>query len=112
MLTDAERQMSGFLNFTSMFFLCCGMLILQTAGAADLPNGERLHNEKCVACHTEKSAFGQPDIFYLKKDRKVHDFKGVQRMVSLCNTELRLDLFPEDGQDIALFLNTRFYRFK
>ena len=80
--------------------------------AADLSNGERLHNDKCVACHTEKSAFGQPEIFYIKKDRKVNKPEDIHRMVSLCNTELRLDLFPEDEQDIAFFLNNHYYNFK
>ncbi len=89
-----------------------GALNIQTAGAADLANGEKLHTEKCVACHAQKAVFGQPDIFYLKNDRKVNDFRSVKRMISLCNTELRLDLFPEDEQDIALFLNTRYYQFK
>jgi hypothetical protein len=33
-------------------------------------------------------------------------------MVGLCNTELRLDLFPEDEADVTAFLNARFYKFK
>ncbi|MCE2679668.1 MAG: hypothetical protein LW629_04280 [Burkholderiales bacterium] len=104
--------MGGVFNFKSVFLFCLIVLGIQAAGAADLANGEKLHTDKCVACHAQKAVFGEPDIFYLKKDRKVNDFNGVKRMVSLCNTELRLDLFPEDEQDIALFLNTRYYRFK
>jgi hypothetical protein len=33
-------------------------------------------------------------------------------MVSLCNAELRLDLFPEDEVDVTAFLNKQFYKFK
>ena len=104
--------MGGLFNFKLVVLLCMIVLNIQSASAADVANGEKLHTDKCVACHAQKAVFGEADIFYLKKDRKVTDFKGVKRMISLCNTELRLDLFPEDEQDIALFLNSRYYQFK
>ena len=95
---------------TGLLYVSC--LIAGFTQAADVANGERLHDEKCVACHAEKAVFGQADIFYLKKDRKVNKPQDIKRMISLCNTELRLDLFPEDEQDIAAFLNSRYYQFK
>ncbi|MEY3058028.1 MAG: hypothetical protein RI941_751, partial [Pseudomonadota bacterium] len=33
-------------------------------------------------------------------------------MVARCNTELRLDLFPEDEADVSAYLNQQYYKFK
>jgi hypothetical protein len=36
----------------------------------------------------------------------------LKSQVALCNTELRLDLFPEDEADVVAYLNKQFYKFK
>ena len=78
--------------------------------AEDLMNGKTLHQSKCVQCHAEKSGLGNPDMIYLRSDRKVKDFAKLKSMVSMCNTELRLDLFPEDEADLVAHLNQAFYK--
>jgi hypothetical protein len=37
---------------------------------------------------------------------------NLKKMVGLCNTELRLDLFPDDEVDVVAYLNHQFYKFK
>jgi cytochrome c len=78
----------------------------------DLANGKTIDQQKCYACHAKKTGFGNGDMMYTRSDGKVKSLADLKKMVSLCNTELRLDLFPEDEVDVAAFLNKQFYKFK
>jgi mono/diheme cytochrome c family protein len=90
-----------------------GALMAASASAApDLANGKTIDQQKCYACHAKKSGFGNGDMIYTRSDSKVKTLANLKRMVSLCNTELRLDLFPEDEADVTAFLNQQFYKFK
>ena len=77
---------------------------------ADLGNGRALHDSKrCAACHIDKTAHDEAG-FYQRPDRKVKTLSDLQRQVGLCNSQLRLELFPDDERDIAAYLNTAFYK--
>jgi hypothetical protein len=78
----------------------------------DLANGKAVDQQKCYACHAKKTGFGNGDMIYTRSDGKVKSLADLKKMVSLCNTELRLDLFPEDEADVTAFLNKQFYKFK
>ena len=100
-----------FLRFFSLIIF--GMFFAFSASAApDLANGKTIDQQKCYACHAKKSGFGNGDMIYTRSDSKVKSLANLKRMVSLCNTELRLDLFPEDEADVTTFLNQQFYKFK
>lgn len=84
-----------------------------TANASpDIANGKKIDEQKCYACHTKKSGFGNGDMIYTRSDSKVKNLQNLKSMVAMCNTELRLDLFPEDEADVTAFLNKQFYKFK
>jgi len=100
-----------FIRFMSV--VTFGTLIAASANAApDLANGKAIDQQKCYACHAKKSGFGNGDMIYTRSDGKVKSLANLKKMVSLCNTELRLDLFPEDEADVITFLNQQFYKFK
>ena len=100
-----------FIRFMSV--VTSGTLIAASVNAApDLANGKAIDQQKCYACHAKKSGFGNGDMIYTRSDGKVKSLTDLKRMVSLCNTELRLDLFPEDEADVTAFLNQQFYKFK
>ena len=80
--------------------------------APDLANGKAIDQQKCYACHAKKSGFSNGDMIYTRSDGKVKSLANLKKMVALCNTELRLDLFPEDEADVTAFLNQQFYKFK
>jgi cytochrome c2 len=82
------------------------------AQAADIQNGKTLHQAKCYQCHAEKSGLGNGDVIYTRLDRKAKDLAKVKSMVAMCNTELRLDLFPEDEADLVAYINQQFYKYK
>ncbi|WP_216267854.1 hypothetical protein [Polynucleobacter hallstattensis] len=87
-------------------------LHLSVYAAPDLANGKKIDQEKCYACHAKKSGFGNGDMIYTRSDSKVKNLQNLKTMVARCNTELRLDLFPEDEADVTAFLNKQFYKFK
>jgi cytochrome c553 len=78
----------------------------------DLANGKTIDQQKCYACHAKKTGFENGDMIYTRSDGKVKSLADLKKMVSLCNAELRLDLFPEDEADVSAFLNKQFYKFK
>jgi cytochrome c2 len=80
--------------------------------APDLANGKTIDQQKCYACHAKKTSFGNGDMIYTRSDSKVKSIANLKKMVGICNTELRLDLFPEDEADVVAYLNQQFYKFK
>ena len=97
----------------SILVVVFGALIGAPAFATpDLANGKAIDQQKCYACHAKKTGFGNGDMIYTRSDSKVKSRADIKKMVALCNTELRLDLFPEDELDVAAFLNQQFYKFK
>lgn len=79
---------------------------------ADLANGRKIHFEsRCAACHEEKTG-RDAGFIYLRDERKVKSIFDLKRYVSLCNSELRLGLFPEDERDVAAYINQQWYKLK
>ena len=88
------------------------LLCAPVFAAPDLANGKTIDQQKCYACHAKKTGFGNGDMIYTRSDSKVKSVANLKKMVALCNTELRLDLFPEDEADVVAYLNQQFYKFK
>jgi len=82
------------------------------AFAADVAAGRKLVEEKkCEICHHNKT-LGDAKAVYLRKDRRVTSWEKLKAQVAACNTELNLQLFPDDEEHIAEFLNQTYYKFK
>jgi hypothetical protein len=78
---------------------------------ADLPLGEKLIRENaCSECHARRVG-GDGSAIYRPAGR-ISRPSALLTMVELCNTELKLQLFPEDVQAIAAVLQRDHYRFK
>ena len=81
------------------------------AHAADPAKGKALVAEKkCEACHQNK-AMGDAKAIYLRKDRKVTSLEKLKAQVALCNSELNLQMFPDDEEHVVAFLNQAYYNF-
>jgi hypothetical protein len=93
--------------------LSLAMLLSGFANASpNVENGKAIDQAKCYACHAKKTGFSNGDMIYTRSDRKVKDYARLKTMVAMCNTELRLDMFPEDEADVVAYLNKQFYKFK
>lgn len=100
-----------FIRFLPAMILSA-LLSAPAFAAPDLANGKTIDQQKCYACHAKKTGFGNGDMIYTRSDSKVKSVANLKRMVAMCNTELRLDLFPEDEADVVAYLNKQFYKFK
>ena len=79
--------------------------------AGDPAEGAKLATEKkCETCHHNKT-MGDAKAIYLRKDRKVTSMEKLKAQVALCNSELGLQLFPDDEEHIVAHLNQRYYKF-
>lgn len=80
--------------------------------APDPAEGRKLVAEKnCETCHHNKT-MGDAKAIYLRKDRKVTSMEKLKAQVALCNSELNLQLFPDDEEHIVEYLDDTYYRFK
>ena len=93
-------------------FFVVGNAFGADANLAAANRGQALHADKCAGCHADKSGLGDGTVLYTRSDRKAKNIKQLQVMVARCNSELRLDLFPEDEADVVIFLQRNFYHFK
>ncbi len=89
-----------------------GWALQPALAAPNLTNGKNIEDTKCYKCHAEKSGLGDGTLIYTRKDRRVKGLDRLKVMVARCNTELRLDLFPEDEADVVAYLNQQYYKFK
>ena len=87
------------------------LLAFPAGVAADPAEGRKLMEEKkCEACHSSKVR-GDAKAIYLRKDRKVTTLEKLKAQVAVCNSELGLQLFPEDEAHIVDYLNQAYYKF-
>lgn len=107
---------TSFIRRTSSALALAAFIAVASAGTNPesdaVHRGKLLHADKCANCHAERSGLGDGNVLYLRSDRKVNNPKQLDGMVARCNSELRLDLFPEDEADVARFLSKNFYKFK
>jgi hypothetical protein len=81
------------------------------ASAADAELGRKLVDEKkCEGCHHNKT-MGDAKAVYLRKDRKVTSIGKLKSQVALCNSELNLQMFPDEEENVVAYLNQAYYRF-
>lgn len=78
---------------------------------ADNGVGEKLHAQKCIACHAQ-SFGGDGSGIYLRPGRLVHDRTALGQRVSMCSTMVKTGWFPEEEVAVADYLAARYYRFK
>jgi len=81
------------------------------AFAADPVEGRKLvEQKKCELCHHNQT-MGDAKAVYLRKDRKVTTLEKLRAQVAVCNSELNLQLFPDDEEHIVAYLNQSYYKF-
>ena len=92
--------------------LCAAMsLPVPALAAPNAAEGKKLVEEKrCEICHHNKT-LGDAKAVYLRKDRRVTTWEKLKAQVAACNSELNLQLFPDDEEHIAAFLDRTYYKF-
>lgn len=78
---------------------------------ADLEFGEELIQEhKCDACHIRK--FGGDGSAIYRPGQRLTTAGFLRGMVEQCNTQLNLQMFPDEVTSVAAVLNRDHYHFK
>ena len=86
-------------------------LVPLPAVSADVEQGRKLVAEKkCELCHHNKT-LGDAKAIYLRKDRKVGSLEKLKAQVALCNSELNLQMFPDEEEHVVAYLNDMYYKF-
>jgi cytochrome c2 len=79
--------------------------------AGDATEGRKLVAEKqCETCHTSKTP-SDANAVYTRKDRKVTSLEKLKAQVALCNSELSLQMFPDEEEHVVAFLDAEYYHF-
>ena len=76
----------------------------------DPAQGHALVDKDCNECHVRQ--FGDRDRIYVRADRRVKTPEQLRAQVAFCNTQLATGYFPDEEEDVAAWLNQRYYRFK
>jgi len=83
--------------------LLSGALSTAQAAEIDLQAGKRLLEKHCTACHGSE--------VYTRKDRKIQSRSSLSTQVQRCQLAQNLQWFDESVENVAEYLNTRFYHF-
>jgi len=76
--------------------------LAQPAAAGDPGRGRALYESRCTGCHNKS--------VHQREVRKATTFEGVLAQVSRWNTTLGGDWTAEDIEDVAVYLNERYYK--
>lgn len=69
----------------------------------DLERGRRLHEQHCLRCHS-------PQI-YQRPESEIADLETLRQRVSHCELGQELSWFPEEVDEVVVYLNALYYHF-
>ncbi len=79
---------------------------------ADPQAGKRLFDKaKCNACHNSLMN-GDGSRIFTRPEHKVKDAQALLKMVRFCVNQTGAQVFPEDVEHIAAYLNQQYYKFQ
>ena len=74
-----------------------------SASAADIKNGEALHQDNCIKCHDSS--------VYTREVKRVKNLPGLGKQVRFCKDNLGLTWFDDEVEDVTDYLNSNYYHF-
>ena len=96
---------------TATIVTVAALLAPPALAAGDPAKGAKLVDEtKCEICHNNKT-LGDAKAIYLRKDRRVTSREKLKAQVAACNSELNLQLFPDEEEHIVAHLDKTYYKF-
>jgi cytochrome c553 len=81
------------------------------AGAKpDIAHGEALHSAHCTRCHAAMTG-GDGAVLYTREQRLVNSMQELMAQVRYYQSRLKLHWSHADIDDVAHYLNQRYYQF-
>ncbi len=87
-------------------------LVMGTAAWANpdmIAKGEKLHAEKCAACH---KAPHDAKFYESRVGKKIQSKASLNTMVSSCANHFNIDWFDEEVAAVTEYLNSKYYKLK
>lgn len=81
------------------------------ASAANIKAGQALHEKQCMSCHVNLVG-GDGNAIYTRKDSIIHSLTDLRARIGMCSSQINGALTPAQQDDVAAYLNQRFYKFK
>lgn len=78
---------------------------------ANAAAGKAMHEKKCAACHAGRFG-GDGSVIYTRADRRVKNAGTLAQQITVCNSMLGNELFPEDEANLGAYLNQTYYKFR
>jgi mono/diheme cytochrome c family protein len=96
------------MNFTAFALLLAALPL--AASAADAKAGQALVDQQCTACHVQQVG-GDGSGIYTRRDSIIHSMADLRERIGMCSSQIKGPLTPAQEDDIAAYLNQRFYKF-
>lgn len=93
------------------------LTLAATAQASPFANGDVAAGEKsflkhdCTSCHIRIMG-GDGSAIFTRADRKVKSPASLATQIQDCSTNLGLMLFEDEEENLAAYLNKKYYKFK
>ncbi|WP_353569806.1 cytochrome c [Candidatus Albibeggiatoa sp. nov. BB20] len=81
--------------------------------AAEISDGQKLHDKACLSCH-DSMTNGKPEQIYTREDQvesSVEDLAGLKSRVQTCATNTGAQWFDDEVTQVVEYLNTTYYKF-
>ena len=92
------------MTFSRTFFVLILPVVSVSSLAANIENGEALHNANCVRCH-------QAEV-YTRENRMVNSYTELYERVRQCEIMAEMAWFEEEIEDVVGYLNEIYYKFE
>ena len=79
------------------------------ASPESIAKGEKLHAEKCAACH---KAPHDAKFYESRVGKKIQSKASLNTMVGSCANHFNIDWFDDDVAAVTDYLNSKYYKFK
>ena len=73
--------------------------------------GKALYEKKCISCHIGRFG-GDGSTIFTRPNHHVHSAAALAQQITVCNSMLGNELFPEDEANLGAYLNQTYYKFK
>jgi cytochrome c2 len=95
-----------------LLFLAAGTAQAAPFAKGDAGNGEELFAKyECNRCHKDKMG-GDGSAIFTRPDRIVRNAAQLIPRIKYCSGSIGAQLTAQEEQDLAAYLNQRFYQFK
>jgi len=89
---------------------CVSCIAAEPFPHGDPKAGEKLFNDKnCNVCHIQRFG-GTGEQMFTRPNHKVTTLQKLAAQVAACNTNLNAGWFPEEEENVAAYLNQKYYK--